>query len=182
MRRDPVSEPFSKDPPTTDPLDRSIDALFRRYSRYVAAIATRILGRPEDVDDVVQDVFLDAVRGAARIEDSNAIKGWLATITVRKCTRKLRARRMKGWLGFEDEPDYARVASSDASPEHRVLISKLYGVLDKLPANERVPWVLRYVDDVDLQAIADMTGTSLATIKRRLVSAHAKVKMEMGDG
>src|SRR5882757_7228598 len=55
-----------------------LDALYARYAPYVAAIATRILGRQAEVEDVVQEVFSLAVGGLRRREDHREIKSWLA--------------------------------------------------------------------------------------------------------
>src|SRR5687767_273413 len=69
----------------TDPaVDRSLESLYDRYAPYIAAIATRILGRESEIEDVVQDVFASAVRGLRRREDDREIKSWLATVTVRR--------------------------------------------------------------------------------------------------
>src|SRR5258708_2484860 len=72
-----------------------LEAAFRRYSRYVAAVALRLLGRDDEVDDVVQEVFLAALRGMRRLREPEAVRGWLATVTVRIAGRRLRRRRLR---------------------------------------------------------------------------------------
>ena len=59
-------------------------ALFRRYAAYVATCAHRLLGADDELDDVVQEVFLVALRGLRGLRDPEAIRGWLATVTVRR--------------------------------------------------------------------------------------------------
>jgi DNA-directed RNA polymerase specialized sigma24 family protein len=49
--------------PEEAPDPRDFDALYRRYAPYVAAIAARILGRDHELDDLVQDAFVNALRG-----------------------------------------------------------------------------------------------------------------------
>src|SRR5687768_9978829 len=92
------------------PRDLSIDALFRDLSRYVAGIALRVLGRPDEVDDVVQDVFIAAERGLAKLEQPEAIKGWLATVTVRVARRRLRRRRFWKMVGLDDATEHHELA------------------------------------------------------------------------
>src|SRR5262245_61741152 len=70
-----------------EPMD--VDALFRRYAPYVAVIAHRLLGRDDEVDDTVQEVFIAAYRGLGAIRDPNAVKGWLARVAVRSARRRL---------------------------------------------------------------------------------------------
>src|SRR5512137_1921710 len=90
-------------PPPAAPLD--LEQAFTLYSRYVAGLALRLLGRQDEVDDVVQDVFLAAFRGLTKLREPQAIKGWLATVTVRVARRRLRMRRLWRLCGlFSPEP------------------------------------------------------------------------------
>ena len=107
------------------PLPSALDLgeAYRRFAPYVAAIAIRIVGRNEELDDLVQDVFVDAARGIATLSQPAAIKGWLAKITVRKAVRRLRRRRLLRALFLqEDQPtDYDSLVAPEASPEQRAL-------------------------------------------------------------
>ena len=154
----------------------TLEEAFRRYSRYVASIAIRILGRASDVDDVVQEVFIDAMSGLAGLREPAAIKGWLGTVTVRCASRRLRRRRLRGFLGMDQAPDYALVADTGATPEQRALLSRVYATLDRLPVNDRVAWTLRHLEDRGLEDVARMCGCSLATAKRRIAAAQSAVE------
>src|SRR5256885_1917782 len=77
------------------------ETAFRAYAAYVAAIATRLLGRDDEVQDVVQETFLSALTGMERLREPDAVKGWLATVTVRIASRRLRMRRFRSFFGLE---------------------------------------------------------------------------------
>jgi len=163
-----------------DPGD--FDALYRRYAPYVAAIAARILGRDHELDDLVQDAFVNALRGLRGLREPAAVKGWLAKITVRLATRRLRQRNLRRALHLshdvdigDDEPSVA----SSASPEQRALVARVYRALDGLPAAERVAWVLRHVQGEPLQRIPELCGCSLSTAQRRLARAQAALEQEL---
>ena len=160
---------------------RSLEDLYRAYGKYVAAIAHRLLGRDDEVDDVVQDVFLDAWKGVASLRDPGALKGWLATVTVRTARRKLRMRRVKMFFNLDEHPEYADVASTEASPEHKVLLARVYAVLDTLPVDQRVAWTLRYVEREQLDDVARLCDVSLATIKRKISAAQAAIEAQLGE-
>lgn len=147
------------------------DLVFRRYAPYVAAVAYRLLGRDDEVDDTVQEVFLVAVRDLGRVRDPNAIKGWLARIAVRAARRRLRLRRMRAFFGVDDPALSQAVVDESASPEERALLERVYRVLDTLPTNERIAWTLRHIEGEQLEAVAALTGCSLATAKRRIARA-----------
>jgi RNA polymerase sigma-70 factor (ECF subfamily) len=159
----------------------SLELAFRKYSPYVAAVAMRLLGRDDDVDDVVQDVFLSAVKGLSQLRDPDAIKGWLATVTVRVARRKLRTRRVRSFLGFDQVPSYEEVASPGASPEHKAMLARVYAALDGLPVEQRIAWVLRFVEGEQLEDVARLTSCSLATAKRRISAAHQEMERILSD-
>jgi RNA polymerase sigma-70 factor, ECF subfamily len=159
----------------------SLETLFRNYSSYVAAIALRLLGRDEDVDDIVQDVFLSAWKGAANLRDPGAMKGWLATVTVRTARRRLKMRRVKMFLRLDDDPDYGNVAAPGASPEEKALLSRIYAVLDGLPVDQRLAWTLRYVEREQLDDVARLCDVSLATAKRKIAAAQQAISATLGD-
>lgn len=176
---DPAPADVSGPLPAVAPLD--LASAFRAYGRYVAWIGMRILGRREDVDDLVQDVFLDAVRGIDRLRDPGAAKAWLATLTVRKARRVLRKRRMMRFLGMDEGADYGEIVDETASSSQRVMIADLYRMLDTLPTEERLAWTLRHLEGEQLDRVAELCGCSLATVKRRIAAAHAVMGGELGD-
>jgi RNA polymerase sigma-70 factor, ECF subfamily len=149
-------------------------ALFRRYAPYVARIGLRILGRHDEVDDLVQDVFLNVHRHLGELRDPQAVKSWLAAITVRAARRKLQKRRIVEFLGFSSrsEVDYSRVADDSASLEERSLIAAVFRELEALPAADRVAWALRHLEGETMERVAELCGCSLSTAKRRVQSAQ----------
>ncbi|MGZ3451701.1 MAG: RNA polymerase sigma factor [Polyangiales bacterium] len=168
-------------PPALETEAFTLESLFRTHSAYVAAIAIRLLGRDDDVDDVVQDVFLSAWKGVANLRDPGALKGWLATVTVRIARRKLKMRRVKMFLRLDDDPEYANIAATDASPEQKALLSKVYAILDTLPVDQRLAWTLRYVEREQLDDVARLCDCSLATAKRKITAAQQAISAVTSD-
>jgi RNA polymerase sigma-70 factor, ECF subfamily len=174
---DRARAPLSIVPP---PTPTGVDAAYRDYSRYVATIAFRLLGREDEVDDVVQDVFLSALDGLSALRDPEAAKGWLATVTVRIALRKLRFRRVRSFLGLDSVVNYKNVAIG-AKQEQAALLGRVYRILDDLPAAERVAWVLRNVEGEPLESVATACDCSLATAKRRITAAQEKITRAVQD-
>ena len=161
--------------PTAGPLP-DLAELFERYAPYVGAVALRLLGRPDEVDDVVQEVFLAAHRGLRNVDDARGVRRWLAKVAVRIAQRRLRTLRAKGFLGLAADPEYEILADDGASPEHRAMVAAVYEVLDRIPPRNRVAWVLRHVEGHRLDDVAALCGCSLATAKRRIASAQATLR------
>jgi RNA polymerase sigma-70 factor, ECF subfamily len=156
-----------------DPL--RFDDVFRRYSGYVARVALRLLGNDSEVDDLVQDVFLEAHRGLGAVREPAALGGWLARICVRRATRRLRRRRLLALLSIETITERELPFDASASPEQRAEAARLYGRLDQLPADERVAWLLRHVEGESLDAMMVLCGCSKSTVQRRLLRAEARL-------
>jgi RNA polymerase sigma-70 factor (ECF subfamily) len=146
--------------------------LFRRYAPYVATIGLRLLGRDDELDDLVQDVFIEAHRGLQGMRSHDAVKGWLARITVRRATRRLRARRLRSFFSLEELPPDARLVEEAATPEEKALVALTYRLVERLPVRQRVVWVLKHIQGETLEAIAILCGVSRKTVQRRLRAAE----------
>ncbi len=154
--------------------------LYRDYGRYVGAVALRILGRDDEVDDVVQEVFLSAIQGLGALRDADALRGWLRTITVRTARGRLQRRRFHAWLGLDRVPNYEDLVAPGASPEHRALLAAVYRRLDGLPVADRLAWSLRHIEGEPLEEVARLCECSLATAKRRIAAAHKAIGQDLG--
>jgi len=166
--------------PTTGD-DRTLGGIYRQYGRYVAAVILRLQGRTTDLEDLVQDVFLEASRGIARLREPGAIKGWLATIAVRTVRRRLRRQRARRFFGLDAGAGYENVVDPAASPVDRVLIATIFRVLDEMPVEDRIAFSLRYVQGETVEKVAELTGCSIATANRRIFRTLAVVEKRMAD-
>ena len=110
------------------------EALFRRYARMVNGLAFRILGRDSDVDDLVQDSFLEALRSLERLDNPQAFASWLGSIVVRTAGKRLRRRAMLNRLGLRRTTpiDTEEVISREASPEVKAELRAIYSCLDAM--------------------------------------------------
>lgn len=176
-----ATEERAVDGPTSVAAPIDFDGMFRQFAPYVARIAGRILGRLEDVDDVVQDVFLDAHRGLAALRAGGSVKAWLAAITVRKARRRLGRRRAMRWLGFDSPFEPAEVPDLSASAETRAFVVAIYRILDGVSAHARVAWIMNRVEDQPLDLVAEVCGCSRATAHRRIREAQAALEKGLGD-
>lgn len=151
--------------------------LFEEHADRLASLLERILGPSsiggEDSDDLTQEVFIRAFDRIQRVSDPQALTSWLTAIAVNVAREALKRRRrpLLRWLGLEA---VAEPEAPVASPELRASLRAFYAVVDALPVEERVPFTLRVVGQLDLREIAIATGTSLATVKRRLARAREK--------
>ena len=150
-------------------------ALVERHGAHVRRVLIRLLGSSDggaEQADVFQDVMTAAWEGIGRLHDPAALRAWLTRIAVFTARKVLRTRRRRRWLSFLDE--VPEVPTAWAGPELREAAHAVYEVLDRMPVDERIPFTLRMLERLDLQATATACEMSLATVRRRLVRAERR--------
>jgi RNA polymerase sigma-70 factor (ECF subfamily) len=174
-----VSRSDSADPePVLDPAD--FEQVFRRFAPYVARVGVRILGPGDEIEDLVQDVFLDAHRGLSALEDASKVRHWLAAITVRKSLRRLRRRRLLRFIGFESEMQPDAVLVEAGQSEDRAWILAVYRILDTADPADRIAWVMNRVEGEALERVAEVCRCSRATAHRRVQKVQAMLEKGLG--
>lgn len=138
-------------------------------------MAFRLLGRDIDLDDLVQDSFVEALSNLHRLQQPAAFGGWLKTIVVFRAGKLIRRRRLatrlglaRGSLGIDLDALIAPGAPADVAAELR----RVYRAVEAMPAELRIPLVLRRVEGLTLEEVATLTRTSIATVKRRIAEAE----------
>jgi RNA polymerase sigma-70 factor (ECF subfamily) len=154
------------------------EALVRRYFDEVTRTVTYVLENHHEVDDVVQETFLAALRGLEGLREPSALRGWLLRIAVNLSRRSIRRRRMLRALGLDRSPDDSTLANlidETVSPEVRAEIVSLDRALTRMPTELRLAWTLRYVEGHTVRDVSRLCQSSLATTKRRLAKANRRV-------
>jgi RNA polymerase sigma-70 factor (ECF subfamily) len=157
------------------------EALFRRHARMVNGLAFRLMGRNEDMDDLVQDSFLAAFRGLDGLVNPQAFSSWLGSIVVRTAHKLLRRQRLMNRLGLRRNTplDLEALIASGAPPGIAAELAQVYRCLERLAPHARIALVLHRVDGLSLPDVAAQMKISLSTVKRRIKDAE-KHLAEMG--
>lgn len=153
--------------------DRAFGLLYRRHARYVAGVVYRLLGDESELDDVVQETFVDAHAALDSIREAASIRSLLATIAARKVARRI-ARRQRQRL-FASM--FAWMAPRAETPPVEGAAYALYQALEAVSVERRIPWTLHVVEGMTLPEVAQVVGVSLATTKRRIAEANAILKV-----
>ena len=155
-----------------------IEALYAKHARYIGGVVHRLLGGTDgDIDDIVQETFLDAFEGISRIDDPSAARAWLVTVAVRRTRRVLAKRRRSSLFAF-----FATFYAPRASdPRDRQPVDDLYDALARIPEDVRIPWVLHRVEQLSLPETAVACDVSLATVKRRIADAEERLARRLEE-
>jgi RNA polymerase sigma-70 factor (ECF subfamily) len=151
-----------------------MEAVYERYATHVQRVLTRVVGIDPVLPELLHDVFIEVFSHIHSIKNGDKLKGWLTSIavfTARGYIRR-RARRMTIW--FDDFYNAPELPAVKIDHEIREALECTYEILDKLPADERIAFALRFMEGMDLSEIADASRVSLATVKRRLSRAQKK--------
>jgi RNA polymerase sigma-70 factor (ECF subfamily) len=158
----------------------SADALADLYDRHagiVFGLARRIVLRPEDAEEVVQDVFAQIWRQAPRYSGERAsVAGWIVMLTRARAIDRLRARRARPDEDRGEAPSASlALSSADPNPEAATLSAEqmrhVGSAFAALPDPQRSLLGLAYFEGLSHSEIAARTGVPLGTVKTRIRSA-----------
>lgn len=145
--------------------------LFDRYGPRVQRILARVLGVDPELSDLAQDVFLRALESVERIDDPARIEAWLSAIAVHAARECIRRRTRQRWLAKLGLGERHAPPADEVGGE---ALRATYAVMEKMPADERIAFALRFVDGMELTQVAEACAVSLATVKRRLAKAERR--------
>lgn len=162
----------------------ALAAVYERHAAALFGVLLRLLSRTGEAEDVLQETFVVAFQKAPQLRDKNALRPWLFRIAMREAHARLKKRRRWSFFGLAgsgsgEEADDARLASlvaESAGGDTRAELALLDRELAKLPAEQRIAWMLRHVEGEALEDVADACGCSLATAKRWVAAADQAVR------
>jgi RNA polymerase sigma-70 factor (ECF subfamily) len=150
-------------------------ALWRRFSPMVFRMLRRSLGPGHDVEDLAQEVFLCVFEKVPALREPKALKAFVISITVLTTRSELRRLWVRRWIRLSNKGDATSKAVVHVDTDSREALSRFYGVLDRVNAQDRTLFVLRFMEGLGLLEVAAAAGLSLATTKRKLARVWAKV-------
>jgi RNA polymerase sigma-70 factor (ECF subfamily) len=159
----------------------AFDELYHRYARYIAGTVYRLAGgRAErsDLADLVQETFLAALESLPDLRQPECFRTWLVGIAVHRVRRRLD----KQARGSTLRRLLLAGAPRSSDPAEYAPVNELERALDQLPAKLRIPWILHHVEGETLPDVASIERTSLATVKRRIARAEARIRRRTHGG
>lgn len=145
-----------------------------RMAPMVLSMAQRVLGSRSEAEDVTQEVFYRVFRKVDALREPESLRSFIYSFAVRVLKSELRRRRVRWWLSF-GVPDSA-LEHPAVSPdvELRDLLERFYRLLDRLSPRDRLVFVLRRVEGMTAEEVAEHLSVSLSTVKRsmRYSSSH----------
>lgn len=151
--------------------------VWTRFSSLVRRIVRRSLGPQADVEDVVQDVFAGLFAKPERLQEPAALRAYIVAMTLHHVSYELRRRRVRRWVGLAPTGELPEIRVVDANPEAHEALIRFYRILDDVRTRDRLAFVLRYVDGMEVAEVAKALGTSVPTARRCFTRAHRRVAL-----
>jgi RNA polymerase sigma-70 factor (ECF subfamily) len=165
--------------------ERAFERIMLATEQRVVSIAWRMLGSREDACDAAQEVYLRVFKYLGRFRAGEDFRAWLYRITINVCNdfaRKQRARGLTQFSEIDSSQDHAAFETADpaADPESLALQEQQFALiryaLQTLPPKERAALVLRDLEGLSTEEVAQALGSRPVTVRSQVRSARAKIK------
>lgn len=157
--------------------------LFDRHRQGAYRLAYGILRNQEDALDASQEAFLKAFRGLKRFDRKRGFAPWFFKIVRNAALDLLRRRRLRAERGEELAREEGPTSSVSPSPEQGIagqeLGERLQRALGTLSAEHREIFLLREVEQLSYEQIAEVVGVAKGTVMSRLYYARQKLRQEL---
>jgi len=169
---------------------QAFDRLITLHRDRVYMIANHILRNNDDALDVAQETFLRAWKNLSRFDGSASLGSWLSRIATNASIDLIRRRQVRPQTEFESAPMSIDAASrtTPAQPakpgdsiDRTEIRERFARALGTLSPEHRAVVVLKEVEDLSYQEIADSVGCSIGTVMSRLFYARKKLQNELRD-
>jgi RNA polymerase sigma-70 factor (ECF subfamily) len=153
--------------------------LFMRHNAMVRRLLAGILGSTDELDDLVQDVFIQVYRSIVKFRGDSKFTTWLHQVTVFVAYNYMRKPQKRY---FSHEPDnFAETAQANTvTPmndwDNHKIFSRIDEILASIKPPKRVAFMLHVVEEYSINEVAAMVGAPVATIKSRIWFARRELR------
>lgn len=155
----------------------AFSVLVRRHETRVFNYALRLVGDRSLAEDLTQDVFLRVFQGLPTFSFRCRFTTWLLQVTKNRALEELRARRrLPRQVALDDVPS---LGVADAPAERAETLAAMWKAIEALPAELKMPLLLRDVTGLSYSEIADSLEVALSTVKWRIFKARERVLLAL---
>lgn len=152
-----------------------LQVLFELHRTKVYNLSWRMLGTPQDAEDALQEIYLKVFDRVKNYRGDSAFSTWLYRMTTNHCLDILRRRKILTFLGFENAPE--AVEKKDSEKALNLGFSPvIVKALERLPGKQKACLLMREMEDMSYEDIAQSLRLSLGSVKSNIHRAKAFLK------
>ena len=156
--------------------DDAFAVLFRRYRDAYTRYAVRMVGNRMDADEVLQSAWMRAYRALGQCRDRGRFGAWMYQIVMNEC-RTFATRRARRDRRFAGEEALADQHAPPAQPGDGAAVGEeVQRALGELDVQQREAFVLKYVEELSYDEMAELTGAGVSALKMRVKRACARLR------
>ena len=149
--------------------------LVTRYRPRLSRYALRMLGNREDAQEALQDAFIRAYRAIGRCDDPERFGSWLFSILVNRC-RTAGARSTRRARTFVSDDVATRSAAESHPAEQAAWREEIERALAQLDSDQREAFLLKHVEGLSYEEMAEITGAGVSALKMRVKRACDRLR------
>ena len=154
--------------------------LVTRHYESCRRIAFRMLANHADVDEALQGAFLRAFRALGQCEDPDRFGAWLRQIVANEC-RTYGTRRGRRDRRFTDDESALELQTTAPTVERDALRDEIEHALGQLDTTYREAFVMKYVEELSYDEMAEMTGVGVSALKMRVKRACDRLRVMLRE-
>jgi len=149
--------------------------LSRRYRDGYSRFAVRMVGDRDDAEDVLQSAFIRAYRALDRCRDPARFGAWLYQIVANECRTFVVRRARRDRRLVHDELRLHETPAASAADGSDTLEDVQYA-LDQLDVDQREAFLMKHVEQLSYEEMAEITGDGISALKMRVKRACARLR------
>jgi len=169
----------------------AFEELIAEYQKKVINSAYAMLGNREDAYDMAQEIFLKVFGNISKFNRQSSFSTWLYRVTRNMCLDEIRRRkrrdsRVVNITGEKDEEIYdLQIADTAKGPEEiaeqDAVVQQVRGAINELSEDYKTAMILREIQELDYQQIADVLECSIGTVKSRISRGRKMLREKLSE-
>ncbi|WP_312046286.1 sigma-70 family RNA polymerase sigma factor [Anaerotignum sp.] len=167
----------------------AFERLVEQHEKIVYNVTLRMMNHSEDAKDISQEVWIKAYRSIENFDERSAFSTWIYRIAVNTCIDEMRKRKGKQCFSLDNELEddegswKQEIADNGDTPEESLMRkemkSEIVTALETISEDYKTVFVLRDMQGLSYEEIAEITGLALGTVKSRISRARNNLKEEI---
>jgi len=171
-----IKEEYNRIPPLTG----TFEILLERYQKLIYHVAKRYISSTEDAMDISQESALKIYNGLPNvtIADDGNLKAWICTVVARTCLDFIRKQRVKT-IELIDDTIKSTLPSAEEAVTAKERVNEIIDAIGRLPKDHKMVVILRDMQGLNYEQIAQLLNINIGTVKSRLSRARDSLKKEL---